>query len=117
MQHAILATIEQASDYPEMIAAEFKQRRDLIVTRLNAMPGVECHKPQGAIYVFPKVTVPGMTSQELAMVLLHDGVLCSPGSAFGPSGEGHLRFAYTISQADISRGMDIVEATLNRLLK
>jgi len=117
MQYAILATIEQASDYPEMIAAEFKQRRDLIVTRLNAMPGVECHKPQGAIYVFPKVTVPGMTSQELAMVLLHDGVLCSPGSAFGPSGEGHLRFAYTISQADISRGMDIVEATLNRLLK
>ena len=116
MQHAILATIEQASDYPEIIAAEFKQRRDLIVERLNAMPGVECHKPQGAIYVFPKVTVPGMTSQELAMVLLHDGVLCSPGSAFGPSGEGHLRFAYTISQADISRGMDIVEATLNRLL-
>ena len=116
MQHAILATIEQASDYPEMIAAEFKQRRDLIVDRLNAMPGVECHKPQGAIYVFPKVTVPGMTSQELAMALLNDGVLCSPGSAFGPSGEGHLRFAYTISQADISRGMDIVETTLNRLL-
>jgi aspartate aminotransferase len=50
------------------------------------------------------------------MALLNDGVLCSPGSAFGPSGEGHLRFAYTISQADISRGMDIVEATLNRLL-
>ena len=117
MQHAILATIEQASDYPEMVAAEFKQRRDLIVERLNAMPGVECHKPKGAIYVFPKVTVPGMTSQELAMVLLHEGVLCSPGSAFGPSGEGHLRFAYTISQEDISRGMDIVEATLNRLLK
>ena len=116
MQHAILTTIEQASDYPEMIAAEFKQRRDLIVDRLNAMPGVECHKPQGAIYVFPKVTVPGMTSQELAMALLNDGVLCSPGSAFGPSGEGHLRFAYTISQADISRGMDIVEATLNRFL-
>ena len=117
MQHAILATMEQASDYPEMVAAEFKQRRNLIVERLNAMPGVECHKPQGAIYVFPKVTVPGMTSQELAMVLLNDGVLCSPGSAFGPSGEGHLRFAYTISQADISRGMDIVEATLNRLLE
>ena len=117
MQHAILATMEQASDYPEMVAAEFKQRRNLIVERLNAMPGVECHKPQGAIYVFPKVTVPGMTSQELAMVLLNDGVLCSPGSAFGQSGEGHLRFAYTISQADISRGMDIVEATLNRLLE
>ena len=116
MQHAILATIEQASDYPDMVAAEFKQRRDLIVNRLNSMPGVECHKPQGAIYVFPKVTVPGMNSQDLAMELLKDGVLCSPGSAFGPSGEGHLRFAYTISQKDITRGMDKVETTLNRLL-
>lgn len=116
MQHAILATMEHASDYPDQVAAEFKQRRDLIVDRLNRMPGVECHKPQGAIYVFPKVTVPGMNSQELAMELLRDGVLCSPGSAFGPSGEGHLRFAYTISQEDISRGMDKVETTLKRLL-
>ena len=116
MQHAILATMEHASDYPDHIAAEFKTRRDLIVSRLNAMKGVECHKPQGSIYVFPKVTVPGMDSQALAMALLKDGVLCSPGSAFGPSGEGHLRFAYTISQEDISRGMDKVEATLNRLL-
>jgi aspartate/methionine/tyrosine aminotransferase len=41
--------------------------------------------------------------------------LCSPGSAFGSAGEGHLRFAYTISQKDIIRGMDKVEATLKRL--
>ena len=85
------------------------------VDRLNAMPGVECHKPKGAIYVFPKVIVEGMNSQEIAMELLKDGVLCSPGSAFGPSGEGHLRFAYTISLEDISRGMDKVEQTLLRL--
>ena len=50
------------------------------------------------------------------MELLRDGVLCSPGTAFGPSGEGHLRFAFTISQEDISKGMDIVEGTLLRLL-
>ena len=116
MQHAILATMVHASDYPDMVAAEFKQRRDLIVDRLNAMPGVACHKPQGAIYVFPKITLPGMNSQDLALEFLKDGVLCSPGSAFGPSGEGHLRFAYTISQDDIARGMDKVESTLARLL-
>ncbi|MCH1422461.1 MAG: aminotransferase class I/II-fold pyridoxal phosphate-dependent enzyme [Candidatus Poseidoniaceae archaeon] len=115
MQHAILAAMTQASDYPNILANEFKQRCDLIVDRLNAMPGVQCHKPKGAIYVFPKVDVPNMSSHDVAMELLKDGVLCSPGSAFGPSGEGHLRFAYTISQADISRGMDIVEATLLRL--
>ncbi len=115
MQYAVLEAMEQANDYPTMMAEEFKQRCDLIVDRLNAMPGVECQKPKGAIYVFPKVSVDGMTSKEVAMELLKDGVLCSPGSAFGPSGEGHLRFAYTISQSDISRGMDKVEKTLLRL--
>ena len=115
MQYAVLAAMEQANDYPDLMAREFQARCDLIVDRLNAMPGVQCHRPKGAIYVFPKVTVEGMTSEEVALEMLKDGVLCSPGSAFGPSGEGHLRFAYTISQADIRRGMDKVETTLKRL--
>lgn len=115
MQYAVLAAMEHASDYPDKIAKEFQQRCELIVDRLNQMPGVECHKPKGAIYVFPKVIVPGMNSEELALELLKDGVLCSPGSAFGPSGEGHLRFAYTISKEDISKGMDKMEETLKRL--
>ena len=115
MQYAVLAAMEHASDYPDKIAKEFQQRCELIVHRLNQMPGVECHKPKGAIYVFPKVIVPGMNSEELALELLKDGVLCSPGSAFGPSGEGHLRFAYTISKEDISKGMDKMEETLKRL--
>ena len=115
MQYAVLEAMEKANDYPDMMAKEFQQRCNLIVDRLNAMPGVQCHRPKGSIYVFPKVDVEGMTSEEVALELLKDGVLCSPGNAFGPSGEGHLRFAYTISQADISRGMDKVEQTLKRL--
>ena len=117
MQYAVLEAMEKASDYPDVLAQEFHARCNLIVDRLNAMPGVECHRPKGSIYVFPKIQVPGMNSQDLAMELLKDGVLCSPGTAFGPSGEGHLRFAFTISQDDITRGMDKVEATLHRLQK
>ena len=56
-----------------------------------------------------------MNSQELAIELLKGGVLSSPGSAFGESGEGHLRFAYTVSREDISLGMDKVESVLKRL--
>lgn len=115
MQYGVLAAMQRAADFPDIVSAEFKQRRDIIVDRLNAMDGVECHKPQGAIYVFPKVEVAGLNSEEIALELLKDGVLCSPGSAFGSAGEGHLRFAFTISQQDISRGMDKVEATLKRL--
>ena len=115
MQHAVLEAFDAASDYPSQMAAEFKTRRDLICERLNAMPFVSCHVPEGAFYVFPKVVVPGMNSEELSIELLKGGVLCSPGSAFGSSGEGHLRFAYTISRDDISRGMDKVEAVLESL--
>jgi len=115
MQHAVLAAFEQANDYPDEMCIEFKARRDLICSRLNAMPGVQCHVPEGAFYVFPKVDVPGMTSEQIALELLKGGVLCSPGSAFGPSGEGHLRFAYTISREDISLGMDKTEAVLKGL--
>ena len=115
MQHAVLQALKEAPDYPESMCAEFKARRDLICERLNAIPGVTCHIPTGAFYVFPKVEVPGMTSEEIAMALLEGGVLCSPGTAFGSAGEGHLRFAYTISREDISRGMDRVEGVLSEL--
>jgi len=115
MQYAVLAAFENANDYPKIMCAEFKARRDIICGRLNSMPGVQCHVPEGAFYVFPKVEVPGMKSVDIAMELLKGGVLCSPGTAFGPSGEGHLRFAYTISRKDIMRGMDKTEAVLRRL--
>ena len=115
MQHAVLEALEEAPDYPRKMCVEFKTRRDLICERLNAMPGVSCHVPTGAFYVFPKVDVPGMNSEEIAMALLEGGVLCSPGTAFGAAGEGHLRFAYTTGREDIDRGMDRVEAVLARL--
>jgi aspartate aminotransferase len=115
MQYAVLEAFVGADDYPEQMAVEFKARRDLICSRLNAMPGVSCHVPRGAFYVFPKVEVPGLNSEEVALELLKGGVLCSPGTAFGGSGEGHLRFAYTVSRDDISAGMDKVAATLSGL--
>ena len=115
MQHAVLEALVNAPNYPEQMCEEFKARRDLICRRLNAMPGVSCHIPTGAFYVFPKVEVPGMNSEEIAMALLEGGVLCSPGTAFGEMGEGHLRFAYTIGRDDIDRGMDRVETVLREL--
>ena len=67
MQYAVLEAMEKAPDYPKM-CQEFKARRDLICERLNA-EGSSCHIPTGAFYVFPKVDVPGMNSEEIAMAL------------------------------------------------
>ena len=115
MQYGVLAAIEQAPDYPSEMRDAFRQRRDLICARLNTIPGVTCHVPEGAFYVFPKVDVPGWTSVDIALEILKEGVVCSPGSAFGTDGEGHLRFAYTIDVKLIDQAMDIVEKVFTRL--
>ena len=115
MQYGVLAAIEQAPDYPSEMRDAFRQRRDLICARLNTIPGVTCHVPEGAFYVFPKVNVPGWSSVDIALEILKEGVVCSPGSAFGTDGEGHLRFAYTIDVKLIDQAMDIVEKVFTRL--
>jgi len=115
MQYAVLEALNEAPRYPEMMCGELKIRRDLICERLNAMPGVSCHVPTGAFYVFPKVDIPGMSSEDIALKLLEGGVLCSPGTAFGEAGEGHLRFAYAIDTNDIIKGMDRVEKIIQEL--
>ncbi len=115
MQYAVLAALRHAPDYPREMAQAFRKRRDVIVERLDAMPGVDCHRPRAAFYAFPRVQVPGLDSETIAMEILRDGVLCSPGTAFGPAGEGHLRFAFTNGLDVMKRGLDLVEGTLNRL--
>ncbi|MFN8596629.1 MAG: aminotransferase class I/II-fold pyridoxal phosphate-dependent enzyme [Anaerolineae bacterium] len=62
-------------------------------SRLNAIPGIKCRKPQGAFYAFPNVSGLGRTSKWLADYLLEEaGVAALPGTDFGEGGEGYLVF-------------------------
>ena len=71
------------------MVAEFTARRDLVVDGLNAIPGVRCHRPQGAFYVFPEVSGTGLTGAEFAERLLQEaGVCVLAGTAFGGGGDG-----------------------------
>ena len=110
MQYAVLAAIEPPLSW--RARQGIQARCDLITDRLNAM---QCamSPSEGFHLRLPGHGFP-VTSEELALGA-QDGVLCSPGTAFGPSGEGHLRFAYTIGREDIAQGMDLFEATLHRL--
>jgi aspartate/methionine/tyrosine aminotransferase len=107
-----MAAIE-AFDAPESEMAvrsmveEFKRRRDLVVSRVNQIPGFSCRVPQGAFYVFPNIEGTGRNERELAESLLNDaGVAVLPGTAFGPGGKGHIRIAYTNSQAELAKGLE-----------
>ena len=94
----------------ERMIATFKARRDVIVDGLNSIPGVTCRKPIGAFYAFPNVKEytekQGRTSKDIAHMLLHEyGVACLAGTAFGPGGEGYLRFSYANSQGNIEEAL------------
>ena len=113
-QHAALATMSAPQEFVKEMVNEFKQRRDLIVERLNSIAGMNCLLPRGAFYAFPAYEQE-IPSNELAMKFARAGVICSPGSAFGPGGEGHIRFSYAASKDQIEKGMDIVEKVMNEL--
>lgn len=98
------------------MVAEFERRRDVMVDRLNAMPGVRCNKPDGSFYAFPNISETGVSDKELADRLLNDaGVAVLPGTAFGDGGRGYLRLAYTQSLPDVEKGLDRVAALIATL--
>ena len=84
----------------------FKIKRDKIVKGLNSIPGFSCLSPKGAFYTFPNIKETGMNSQECADYLLYNaGVACLPGTAFGPYGEGYLRFSYATTIENIDEAI------------
>ncbi|HEY8598415.1 MAG TPA: pyridoxal phosphate-dependent aminotransferase [Thermomicrobiales bacterium] len=102
-QWAGLEAITGPQDSVERMLEEFRGRRDLIVSGLNALPGVECLTPEGAFYAFPNISGTGRSSADLADLLLNEaGVAALSGTAFGQFGEGHLRFSYANSRENIS---------------
>ena len=91
----------------DIVVAEYKKRRDLIVAGLNQLPGISCQNPKGAFYVFPNIKDLGKTSQQAADWLLEKaGVALLPGSAFGKFGEGYLRLSYANSLENIQKALD-----------
>ena len=114
-QFAGLAALHGPQDAVERMLEEFRARRDLIVSGLNDLPGVECNVPQGAFYAFPRITGTGHDADDLADLLLDEaGVACLSGTAFGRHGEGHLRLSYANSQQNISRALERMDGVLSK---
>ena len=112
-----IAAIEALSDatlpYVDDFLREFEKRRDIIVDGLNDIPGVRCHRPHGAFYVFPNIEGTGMKSQECADFLLNTaGVACLSGTSFGANGEGFIRFSYANSVSNIEEALRRVRTAL-----
>jgi len=117
-QKAAVVALTGSQDSVTEMREAFRHRRDIIVKRLNSIPGLSCRLPEGAFYVFPNISklfgrrYKGQTvadSMQLAELLLTEAhVATVPGSAFGA--EGYLRISYATSEANIEKGLDRIAA-------
>ncbi len=115
-QHAGIAALRGPQDNVERMLEEFRARRDLIVSGLNELLGVECATPKGAFYAFPRITGTGLSAQSLADTLLEEaGVACLSGTGFGEHGEGHVRLSYANSRENIARALERMDDVLSRI--
>ncbi|HEU0164672.1 MAG TPA: pyridoxal phosphate-dependent aminotransferase [Thermomicrobiales bacterium] len=107
VQQAGLEALTGPQDKVGEFREEFRKRRDLVVDRLNAIPGISCRKPKGAFYVFPNITGTGKSSREFADLLLQEyGVAALSGTAFGAAGEGYLRLSTANSEENLNKALD-----------
>ncbi|MBN1356577.1 pyridoxal phosphate-dependent aminotransferase [bacterium] len=113
-QVAVAAALTGPQAEVQEMARIFRERRDIIVPGLNAIPGISCRKPGGAFYVWPNVTdacrLTGCKDSEAFRIrLLYEaGVACLADIHFGPRvpDEGqHIRFSYASSADDIREGL------------
>ncbi len=96
-QYAAIEALRSCDGEIEKMATTYDMRRRLVIDSFNEM-GLPCFNAQGAFYVFPSIKPTGLTSDEFCEKLLYEEkVAVVPGTAFGASGEGHIRVSYSYS--------------------
>lgn len=116
-QVAAVAALESPPTVIEAMVDEYDARSRIVVDGLNAIDGVECLSPDGAFYVFPRIAGLGFDSsvEFCAWLIREAGVAVTPGSAFGPGGEGHIRISYANSQEILSEAVERMAEAASRL--
>ncbi len=112
-QMAGVAALNGPKDITRLMVNEYSERRALIVDGLRSIRGVECSRPRGAFYVFPRIESFGVSSDTFAMLMLQKaGVIVVGGTAFGGNGEGYIRISYAASREKVTQALDKMKNAL-----
>lgn len=115
------AAVDLPADYFDEVKAEYLKRRDVLVDRLNKMPGVLCPNPGGAFYAIAKLPV--TSAEDFCRWLLehfshnNQTVMMAPAAGFYSTpglGLNEVRFAYVLNTDDINAAMDCLEIALTQ---
>ncbi|UKO98796.1 pyridoxal phosphate-dependent aminotransferase [Nostoc sp. UHCC 0870] len=107
-QYGAIAALESSQDCVEEMRQAFAKRRQVMLNRLNSIPGLSCAKPDGAFYLFPDISKTGLKSLEFCNALLEaHQVAVIPGIAFGA--DQNIRLSYATDLTTIEKGLDRLE--------
>ena len=110
-QQAYAVGLTRPQEDTEAMRKEYQRRRDYFVTELNKIPGFKCAMPDGAFYVFVDISEHNPDDWAFAETLIKEAKITSiPGSSFGPTGKGFIRFSYATS-------MDVLKEAIQKLNK
>ena len=114
-QFAAIEALRSGEPHVEAMRAEYDRRRRYMTDRFNEI-GLRCFEPMGAFYCFPRVIdATGLDDGAFAEQLLaEERVGVVPGTAFGPSGAGHIRVCYATAFEQIEEAMDRIERFVGR---
>jgi len=116
-QYAALAALEGPQDCVSEFRAHYLAARDLMCKRLDDLDSVfEYQKPHGSYLMFPKILLEeGKDSMAFCKNLLKNAkVSATPGVAFGPTGESHLRLSFCVSLDEVNKAFDRIQALYTR---
>jgi len=117
-QKAAVEALRGPQDSVSVMLAEYRRRRDFVVERLRAIPGVTCAEPRGAFYAYPNVGIAigrnGIhnTLEFSARLLAEEHVAVVPGEAFGT--DRHVRISYATSLRELERGLERIHQFIVR---
>lgn len=117
IQHGGTAALRGPAEILTELVEDDRLKRNLVVERLNQMPGVICPLPQGTIYAFPDISATGLSSQDAADRLLDEAnVVVESGAFYGQAGEGRLRVCFgSESTGRLTQAMDRMQAFFNAI--
>lgn len=116
-QYAAIEGLRGCEENVNKMRKEYDRRRRVMLKGFRDM-GLECFEALGAFYLFPSISVTGMTSDEFCEKLLHEEkVAVVPGTALGDCGEGFIRCSYAYSIKDINAALERIEKFVKKYKK
>jgi LL-diaminopimelate aminotransferase len=112
VQMAAAAALDRGDAEPKRMSAIYQRRRDLVVGALREI-GVNVGTPRATIYVWAPVPGGHTSASYCGLVLEESGVVVSPGSSYGPNGEGFFRISLTVEDERLSEAVERMRTSLS----